>query len=155
MVKVALNTMVAPETLEAIRGMATGRSQGQVVDEAIAAIQGGDKHGEVNRWFRETWTRLDEIFEMLQSGEPEDWAQGRNTIERARLLIAQSDPAAIPGVSRGPVGQFPCRCVHSGCRGAKFQGASRFANLCPACSESGHAGEPRSCQSCFDDTGPT
>lgn len=150
MAKVALNTMVAPETLEVIRGMATGKSQGQVVDEAIAALQGGDKHGEVNRWFRETWARLEDILEALQSADSFAPALGAVYV----APHGRPDPATIPGVSRGLVGQFPCRCVHSGCQGAKFQGMSKFANLCDGCRESGHAGDPRSCQSCFDDIGP-
>lgn len=68
-----------------------------------------------------------------------------------------TDPATIPGVSLGlppkPVGSHPCRCIHSGCRGANFLGTSKFQNLCPECSESGHRGEPRNCGSCSDDSG--
>lgn len=64
------------------------------------------------------------------------------------------DPATIPGVSRGVSTNFTCRCIHSGCKGSKFQGASKYANLCPACGESGHSGDPRSCQECFNDMGP-
>lgn len=67
------------------------------------------------------------------------------------------DPREIPGVSVGPpkrevAGGFPCRCIHSGCRGSKFTGTARFQNICPECSESGHKGEPRNCQSCADDS---
>jgi hypothetical protein len=50
------------------------------------------------------------------------------------------DPASIPGVSRGPSPNslpFPCRCIHSGCKGSKFQGAGKFANLCPECKRVG------------------
>ena len=164
--KVALNTMVAPETLEAIRGMATGKSQGQVVDEAIAALQGGDRHGEVNRWFRETWTRLeglpdaDAIADVVRSVIAEFKAQKAmpSQIPSASMPANNSisfDPASIPGVSVGVPKGFPCRCVHSGCKGSKFQGASKYANLCLACQESGHRGDPRNCQECFNDMGPS
>ncbi len=53
-----------------------------------------------------------------------------------------------------PAGQYPCRCVHSGCQGAKFQGVSKFANLCPECQEKGHSGDPKVCQECYTDIGP-
>ena len=69
-----------------------------------------------------------------------------------------TDPRSIPGVKTGAASiqqGFPCRCVHTGCRGSKFNGASRFANLCPECREQGHAGDPRNCQECFNDQGPT
>lgn len=70
--------------------------------------------------------------------------------------VPSIDPAAIPGVTRGPSPNslpFPCRCVHSGCQGAKFQGASRFANCCSGCEEKGHTLNPRECPACFDDVG--
>lgn len=109
MAKVALNTMVAAETLEAIRGLATGKSQGQVVDEAIAAWQGGDRHGEVGRWFRETWTRLDEILETVQSVPFEDVS---GVVESHRVV----NPTTIPGVSVGMPAVRPVR--ESGCERA-------------------------------------
>lgn len=69
------------------------------------------------------------------------------------------DPRDIPGVSVGQppkkevTGGFPCRCVHSGCRGSKFTGVTRFQNLCPECQEKDHTGDPRNCQECFNDQG--
>lgn len=147
MAKVALNTMVAPETLEAIRALATGKSQGQVIDELIAGLQGGDKHGEINRWFRETWERLDEVLETVQSVpfEPEIRGNDGGNVGAPRVF----DPVSIPGVQRGVTSGFPCRCVHSGCKGSKFQGASKYANLCPACEESGHRGDRHDCKECL------
>jgi hypothetical protein len=65
------------------------------------------------------------------------------------------DPASIPGVSTGAPkveGQWPCRCVHSGCKGSKFMGVSRFQNLCDGCREAGHLGDARSCRACEDDS---
>lgn len=83
----------------------------------------------------------------------------------ARRLVASrvepertySDPRDIPGVGTGAASVqqgFPCRCAHTGCQGAKFQGRTRFDKLCPQCSENGHAGDPRSCAECFNDQGP-
>lgn len=71
---------------------------------------------------------------------------------------SSSDPREIPGVSVGMpprkevAGGFPCRCVHSGCRGSKFTGTSRFQNLCEPCRDSGHSGEPRNCSQCANDS---
>lgn len=71
-------------------------------------------------------------------------------------VSAGFDPSQIAGVQKGPpTGQFPCRCVHSGCRGSKFQGAFKGANLCPSCQETGHRGDARNCERCFEDTGPS
>ncbi len=64
------------------------------------------------------------------------------------------DPSQIEGVRKGVSAGFACRCVHSGCRGSKFTGTSRFQSLCSACQDMGHAGDPRECGACFDDTGP-
>lgn len=130
MAKVALNTMVAAETLEAIRGMATGKSQGQVIDEAIAALRGGDKHGEVNRWFRETWTRLDEILETVQS-EP---SNGGGTL------------STVPGTPVEAVtAPFSRDCKHCG---DSFGTASKWATICPPCKSSGHTNLPAECPQC-------
>jgi len=63
-------------------------------------------------------------------------------------------PAGVSvGVSAVSAG-FACVCKHSGCRGAKFTGTSRFQSLCPECVEKGHSGDPRNCGECFNDTGP-
>lgn len=83
--------------------------------------------------------------------------QGQEGGQIANVSTSGFDPTTVPGISRGPshvsVG-FPCRCVHSGCQGAKFNGASKTANICDSCRESGHSTDPRSCQECFNDTGP-
>ncbi len=142
--KVALNTMVAPGTLEAIRGMAIGKSQGQVVDEAINALQGGDKHGEVNRWFRETWGRLDEVLKILQSTPTEnsyfDLYSAAIIKQRQETPI---EPSQISGVQRGspPKNAF---CKHCGNR---FVG-SKYATICSECKSTGHTLIPAECPIC-------
>lgn len=119
--------------------------------------------------------RLRDEARFILEQRAEDWGISKTAVIEKLLLATESpsevsspspipstlarvpDPASIPGVSVGvprTTGQFPCRCAHSGCRGATFQGASKLANLCPACSESGHRGDPRSCQECFNDMGP-
>lgn len=81
-------------------------------------------------------------------------AQVKQGLERQG---AGFDPCEIPGVSVGPpkretTSGYPCRCIHSGCRGSRFTGTSKFQNLCPECAEGGHKGEPRNCQACADDS---
>jgi len=49
---------------------------------------------------------------------------------------------------RRPEGKFPCRCVHSGCKGASFKGFTKYANLCSECRESGHRSNPAECPEC-------
>lgn len=68
-----------------------------------------------------------------------------------------ADPATIPGVQVGAASiqqGFPCRCVHTSCRGALFQGRTRSENMCSDCREGGHLGLPRNCEECFNDQGP-
>lgn len=60
------------------------------------------------------------------------------------------NPATIPGVQKGAAKGFPCRCVHSGCQGAKFEGTSKFANLCPECEAVGHRGDRHDCPECWN-----
>lgn len=132
--RIPLNRLVLPGTFETVKLLAEQLecSEGEVVDKAVEALAVVQSFG----------------VEALKPPQPA-------SLVTPQEVSRYTDPSQILGVSRGPAGQFPCRCVHSGCRGAKFQGASKFANLCPACRESGHAGEPRSCRSCFDDMGPT
>jgi hypothetical protein len=81
--------------------------------------------------------------------------------EQEILGASPFDPALVPGVSFGidaaceegrTVEQFACTCEHSGCQGAAFFSAVRFQSMCPACKKSGHAGDPRSCRACEDDS---
>jgi hypothetical protein len=83
--------------------------------------------------------------------------QGRESISTP--VGTGFDPTSIPGVSVGlsapkVEGQFPCRCVHSGCKGSKFMGVSRFQNLCDSCREAGHLGDARNCERCYEDGNP-
>lgn len=139
MAKVALNTMVAAETMEAIRSLATGKSQGQVVDEAIAAIQGGDQHSEVNRWFRETWTRLDEILETVQT-VPSDAASREpgGDIEFGIETDGSFRAVAAPNLPKNAT------CRHCGNR---FAGP-KYATICSLCKSVGHTGDLRDCPRC-------
>lgn len=140
MAKVALNTMVAPETMEAIRKFATGKSQGQVVDEAVGLLvlsASVDPNDAVHGWFQETWQRLDEILETVQ------------TVPEAELMPRNGgsafDPARIPGVSVGlPVVMKRYRCEHCG----RSPAVPRVGDICGECREDGHLGEPRNCGTC-------
>ena len=142
---------VADDVWEAIQAL-PGKTDDALRDVLLTkAAPKVDSHAEVNRWFRETWERLDEILEVVQP------PSGAGVWHKAEMVAGVRDPASIPGVSVGvprATGQFPCRCVHSGCQGAKFQGASKFANRCPECEEKGHTLNSRECQECFNDMGP-
>lgn len=139
---------VADDVWEAIQGL-PGKT-----DDALRAVLVSkkpvvDEHADINRWFRETWQRLEEILEMLQS-EPSEYGPP----------VFPTPAREIPGVQVGigaaksAAGQFPCQCRHSGCRGGKFMGTGRGLTLCPECFATGHRGEPRNCGPCFEDTGP-
>lgn len=147
--KVPLHVLVVEGTRRAVKELADVLecSQGEVVDRAIVLLGANEK---VAKGL--AGTALNEVsFEQRLPVK-------RGVDGRARPTEDVSfDPREIPGVSVGPpkrevAGGFPCRCVHSGCRGSKFTGTARFQNICPECSESGHKGEPRNCQSCADDS---
>jgi hypothetical protein len=91
---------------------------------------------------------------VKNAGRPRKGTQAPVKID-STPVASDFDPASIPGVSTGAPkveGQWPCRCVHSGCQGSKFMGVSRFQNLCDGCREVGHLGDPRSCRACEDDS---
>lgn len=148
--KVPLHVLVVDGTRRAVKELADVLecSQGEVVDRAIVLLRASEN---------------EESFEQpvptpLPAPKGLESPVKRGIDGRARPTEDVSfEPREIPGVSVGPpkrevVGGFPCRCVHSGCRGSKFTGTARFQNICPECSESGHKGEPRNCQSCADDS---
>lgn len=149
---------------------------GRTQNEAIANLR-GESGGPV--WGRGLEPLLesqrvfgDEILEFVRSAPSEmeeaclraisRWKSGSspasNTSSIQPSMPATSfDPRTISGVSVGPPkteGQFRCRCIHTGCRGAYFQGASRFQNLCDVCLGLGHSGDPRSCRICYEDGSP-
>lgn len=117
------------------------------------------------RWLCSKTAALERAILQCHSGAApvppqSDWTRGRNTIERTDMYIQQhSDPAKIPGVTAGmpppkpPVGRFPCKCKHSGCRGSQFMGTRRYMEMCSACEESGHRGDPSNCGPCTEGLG--
>lgn len=116
----------------------------QVIEAIETAKAGGTS---ANKFLRQLMG-LDVVAPRLTSG-PMGEIEERIIAEEREILSEPSPFDAIP-VQQG----FPCRCAHTGCQGAKFQGRTRFEKLCPQCSENGHSGDPRSCVECFNDQGP-
>jgi hypothetical protein len=132
---------------------------GRSANEAVGALRGetAAELGEVLEFVRSAPSEFEEAclraIERWKSERPGS-AQIPSTFQQGDLPT-NFDPASIPGVSTGAPkveGQWPCRCVHSGCRGSKFIGVSRFQNLCDECREVGHLGDARSCRACEDDS---
>lgn len=108
------NTTIDEETIAAIERLAVnGKSKGAVVDEAVALLVSRSKvvlpdEATVNRWFRETWSRLDEIHGMMDAvaslgapgPEPRENLAAR-AAAAAKAARERADPATIPGVQRG------------------------------------------------------
>ena len=113
-------------------------------DEVWAAVKAMDCS--LNQYLR---------LALLDAGsEPLDPQRAKSTVP---LPVGYTDPATIPGVQVGAASiqqGFPCRCVHTSCRGAFFQGRTRSENMCTDCREGGHSGLPRNCEECFNDQGP-
>ncbi len=135
---------------------------GRSANEAISTLRDGQPAD----------TRLDEVLEFVRSSPSEmeeaclraisRWKSGSSLVSNTSSIqpsmpATSFDPKTIPGISVGPPkteGQFRCRCIHTGCRGSYFQGASRFQTLCDVCLGLGHSGDPRSCRICYEDSGP-
>lgn len=89
-------------------------------------------------------------YENYMASQPQSSVMPRSLAElREAGLISEGVPA------KKVEGAFSCRCVHSGCQGAKFLGRTKFAQMCDGCEEKGHRGDPRDCKPCFDDMGPS
>jgi hypothetical protein len=133
---------------------------GRSANEAVGALRGAgaDELGEVLEFVRSAPSEFEEaclraIERFKDAGSSSSTAANMSNFQPGTSF----DPASIPGVSVGlPApkveGQWPCRCVHSGCQGSKFMGVSRFQNLCDGCREAGHLGDARSCRACEDDS---
>ena len=161
------NTTIDEGTIALIEKLAVGgKSKGAVVDEAVAMLATPKSDGfqvDVNRWFRETWARLDEILETVQSVGPAS-SQVPSTlattandgypvvVSAGRAVLNASggfDPTEIPGVSVGaPNLVGTAKCDHCG----KFR-APRRVPLCSVCIEGGHSGGTRECGACADNSG--
>ena len=137
------NTTIDEETIAAIERLAVnGKSKGAVVDEAVALMVNRSKaslpdEATVNRWFRETWSRLDEILEFV--GQPPE-SQVLAEPEPPKRTIA--DPAALMGV--------PIQCKHCG---QVALGPTKFATICFECKTEGHTLAPADCPICTAGTG--
>jgi hypothetical protein len=96
------NTTIDEETIALIEKLAVGRSKGQVVDEAVAALANPvDMVKVLNGWFQETWGRFDalpeEVGEVLRVVVAELKSQRAPSAAQA----GNTNPASIPGVHRG------------------------------------------------------
>lgn len=107
-----------------------------------------------------TYSLSDEVVAVIEGARaagltPNQFLRRTFGIEEgAAVPEVSSDPRQVPGVSVGlpekteSVG-FHCRCIHSGCGGRKFTGATRYATLCDECREQGHLGNPKDCPECL------
>lgn len=125
-------------------------------DEVVAAIDEARAGGLTPNQFLRRVLGI-ELGSPLAAPTPVPIPTGMSKLPDYEIPPAYTDPREIPGVSVGPpkretTGGYPCRCIHSGCRGSRFTGTSKFQNLCPECAEGGHKGEPRNCQACADDS---
>ena len=121
---------VADDVWEAIQKL-PGKTDDALRAVLVAKAPRVDEHGEVGRWFRETWKRLDEILEHVQTVEPQEF------IERQVPSMAPPVSVVVPG--------FPIQCRHCGERG---QGATKFATICFGCKGAGHSNLPSECPVC-------
>lgn len=141
------NTTIDEATIETIERLAVGgKSKGDVIDAAVAllACPPVDLEGIMRQLARETWARLDEVLETVQTVQPEPDYQGQ-ALPRPP---GYTDPASVPGVTVGPpVPRY--KCDHCGLTPA----VSRVGDICPSCRREGHRGEPRDCRACSDNHG--
>lgn len=77
----------------------------------------------------------------IPAGVP-DWTQGRNTIERAQMLVDAAKPSDEPRDA-----PFHPMCKHCG---ETFGAYNRNATLCPDCKRAHHVGDPRECAPCLE-----
>src|SRR5207244_2419014 len=99
-------------------------------------------------WFRETWNRLDEILETVQSVEPPFTPN-----IGAAFMMPSPEPSSIPGVSVGVPPKKAVvikryKCNHCGASPA----VPRVGDICERCQDQNHIGEPRDCQICADNS---
>lgn len=123
-----------------------GKLPGRTLNEAITALRQDSGSNDL----LERLSKLPTIEQIRAIVD--DAFQISDFDKRREETRERMDRGARATERTGIIGGFPCRCVHSGCRGSKFTGTARFQNICPECSESGHKGEPRNCQSCADDS---
>ncbi len=133
------NTTIDEQTIELIDKLAVGRSKGAVVDEAVALLAAPSKDGPseaaVNRWFRETWKRLEDLpGEILEAA---DARRGRKINEDSRP--SRDEVAAVAELP------FERQCKHCP---KTFRTANKYAAICVECRHAGHSNEPRECPVC-------
>lgn len=134
------NTTIDEQTIALIGRLAVnGKSKGEIVDMAIALLAApkSNPNEEINRWFRETWKRLDELPDVLLAAK------------RAGLAGPAGDvpPLAASNISEG---EFSVTCAHCG---MGFFGTTKYASLCGICQSDGHRNvRPHDCRECQNAT---
>ncbi len=138
------NTTIDEETIALIEKLAVGRSKGQVVDEAVAMLAAPSRDGPseavVNRWFRETWKRMEDLpAEILAAADARRARKGplRNPPSEGVSPVAYvGSPVPAP---------FERQCKHCP---KMFRTANKFATICVECKHGGHSNEPGECPIC-------
>ncbi len=93
------------ELRERLKAVADGLgvSQAEAVERGLERLvekREAVSDGDISRWFRETWARLEEILEMLQSAPSE--YEPPPTREPSRVAqLSRTDPRDVPGVEVG------------------------------------------------------
>lgn len=147
------NTTIDEGTIEKITALAVnGKSKGEIVDMAIALLAAPkvNPNEEISRWFRETWTRLDELLELAQNAEPLPVYSGPDIDHRSVRGPERFDPAQIPGVTtaaKAPVVIKRYSCQHH--QGDELA-VARVGDICADCRAHGHYGDTRDCSRCGD-----
>lgn len=105
-----------------------------------------DEHAEINRWFRETWSRLEEIERLVVDGAPGNVRL--SPAEAARMAKAARDGEIGDEQGGAPAGGVgvSMQCLHCPRPGRK--GSSKFATICFECKAEGHTLTPAECPEC-------
>lgn len=131
------NTTVDEGTIAAIDRLAMGgKSKGQVIDEAVGALEKQLGRGDVLQKMYERQLGMElKIDEILEMGRSVPAPAG--TREEVYLPAARGDEQ---------VGEFTVTCVHCG---ERFHAATRYATLCKNCQGAGHRNvRPADCREC-------
>ncbi len=117
------------EAIQALPGKTDDALRAVLVNRKVVA----DPHVEINRWFRETWKRLEDLpREILEAA---DARRGQKSV-----------PVPIPN-PQSSVEEFPFRPMCQHC-GNEFGSRMKFATICPECKRGNHGGDRRDCPIC-------
>ncbi len=113
-----------------------GVSQAEAVERGLERLvekREAVSDGDINRWFRETWKRLEDLpREILEA------ADARRGQRASQIPSTSVEPDVMAG--------FWVHCQH--CGNQRARGATKFATICIGCKHAGHCNETRECPVC-------